>query len=375
MSIYTKLSSTRQLTTSSLTSIVDITNLNFRSLSSATLDFLNKIQYEETTNSFTLNSGVFQFIDIENTLSLKTGGITTFSIDSLGRAEGKELLVSVAEAKRLRFTDFNDWPDQGVPGEIVYTGIQNQKPQFGEDFIGYLQSKGWVSLTDGGISNYLTLVELQGSPPIPPNPEQNQGIVWVGSPGYEDTYVPTTQTIYYTDENGQIFDLTYSTGAPGPAGSVGPAGPNGTPGAAGAPGPPGPAGNSLMKSYIVKILYNGGSIDAGTPFLAAQDPDGNDLLSAAGWSFARNGASQITIVHPNMQTAINFVTHAENTTNIFVTKAIVGLGGAGATSAKQDFTTTNIIINGLVSTFTGVNPGAGYRLYLTWQFSDNTIFI
>ena len=262
MSIYTKLSSTRQLTTSSLTSIVDITNLNFRSLSSATLDFLNNIQYEETTNSFTLNSGVFQFVNIENTLSLKTDGITTFSIDSLGRAEGKELMVSVAETKRLRFTDFNDWPDQGVPGEIVYTGIQNQKPQFGEDFIGYLQSKGWVSLTTDGTSNYLTLVELQGSPPIPPNPEQNQGIVWIGSPGYEDTYVPTTQTIYYTDENGQIFDLTYSTGAPGPAGSAGPAGPSGTPGAAGAPGPPGPAGNSLMKSYIVKILYNGGSIDA-----------------------------------------------------------------------------------------------------------------
>lgn len=78
MSIYTKLSSTRQLTTSSLTSIVDITNLNFRSLSSATLDFLNNIQYEETTNSFTLNSGVFQFVDIEDTLSLKTDGITTF---------------------------------------------------------------------------------------------------------------------------------------------------------------------------------------------------------------------------------------------------------------------------------------------------------
>ena len=153
MSIYTKLSSTRQLTTSSLTSIVDITNLNFRSLSSATLDFLNNIQYEETTNSFTLNSGVFQFVDIENKLSLKTDGITTFSIDSLGRAEGNELLVSVAEMKRLRFTDFNDWPDQGVPGEIVYTGIQNQKPQFGEDFIGYLQSRGWVSLTTDGTSN------------------------------------------------------------------------------------------------------------------------------------------------------------------------------------------------------------------------------
>jgi hypothetical protein len=68
------------------------------------------------------------------------------------------------------------------------------------------------------------------------------------------------------------------------------------------------------------------------------------------------------------------VTHAENTTNAFVTRAITGTGGAG-TSSKQNFATTTIIISGLTSTFTGVNSGAGYRLYLTWQFSDNTIFI
>jgi hypothetical protein len=128
-----------------------------------------------------------------------------------------------------------------------------------------------------------------------------------------------------------------------------------------------------MKSYVLKILYNGGSIDAATPFLAAEDPDGNDLLSEPGWSFTRDGAYQITIVHPTTQTAINFVTHAENTTNTFVTKAISGAGTG--TTAKQNMATTNIIIIGLSSAFTGVNPGAGYHLYLTWQFSDNTIFI
>lgn len=374
MSIYTNLSSTRQLSTSSLTSIVDITNLNFKSLSAATLEFLNNISYDETNNNFTVNTGSFQFVNVLNTLSLKTDGITTFSIDSLGRAEGQELLVNVAEAKRLRFTDFNDWPDQGVPGEIIYTGIQNQKPQFGEDFIGYLQTKGWVSLTEGNSSNYLTLVELLGSPPFPPNPSANQGIVWIGSPGYETAYTPTTQTVYYTDENGQIFDLTYSTGAPGPAGPSGPAGPAGTPGATGPAGPAGPAGQSLMKSYVVKLLFNSGSIDAATPFLAAEDPDGNDLLVAAGWTFTRDSASQITILHPEAKTAINFVTHAENISNTFVTKAITGTGGAG-TSAKQNLATTTLTITGLSSVFTGVNSGAGYHLYLTWQFSDNTIFI
>ena len=371
MSIYKNLNSTRQLTTSSLTSIVDITNLNFKSLSSATLEFLTNIQYDETNNNFTVNTGNFQFVNVLNTLSLKTDGITTFTIDSLGRAEGQELLVKVAESQRLRFTDFNDWPDQGVPGEVIYTGIQNQKPQFGEDFIGYLQSKGWVSLTQGGFSNYLTLAELDGSPPIPPNPEQDNGIIWIGGPGYETAYTPTTQTVYYTDENGQIFDLTYSTGAPGPQG---PSGATGPAGAAGPAGPAGPAGTSLMKSYVLKILFNSGSIDAATPFLAAEDPDGNDLLSEPGWSFTRDSSSQITITHPETQTALNFMTHAENSTNIFISKAVAGTGGSG-TSARQNFATTSIGITGLSSTFTGVNSGAGYRLYLTWQFSDNTIFI
>jgi len=365
MSIYTNLNSTRKLTTSSLTSIVDITNLNFKTLSAATLEFLTNIKYDETTNDFTLNSGNFQFVNVENQFSLKTDGITTFRIDSLGRAEGQELLVQMAEAKRIRFTNFEDWPDQGVPGEVIYTGIQNQKPQFGEDFIGYLQSRGWVSLTQNGPSNYLILTELAGSPPFPEQPAQNQGVVWIGSPGYETNYTPTTQTIYYTDENGQIFDLTYSNGAPGPQGPAGPAGPA---------GPTGPAGPSLMKSYVIKLAFNGGSIDAVSPFTAAEDPDGNDLLSALGWSFTRDSSSQITITHPIAQTAINFTTHAESSTNVFVTKAVSGLSGSD-TSVEQDFATTSITITGLSPLFTGVNSGTGYRLYLTWQFSDNSIFI
>jgi hypothetical protein len=129
-----------------------------------------------------------------------------------------------------------------------------------------------------------------------------------------------------------------------------------------------------MKSYVVKLLFNSGSIDAASPFTAAEDPDGTDLLSEPGWTFTRDSASQITITHPAAQTAINFVTHAENSTGVFVTKAVTGVGNAG-TAVKQDFANVGITISGLTSTFTGVNSGAGYRLYLTWQFSDNTIFI
>ena len=219
MPVYKNLKAIRKLTNSSLTSIIDITNLNFGSLSSGTLEFLNNIKYDEVTNSFQAYKGTFDFVDITDTLSLKLDGVPTFTIDSLGRAEGQELLVKVAETKRLRFTDFNDWPTIGVPGEVIYTGIQNQRPEFGEDFIGYLQSRGWVSLTDKSNSSYITLIELAGSPPIPGCPTPNTGIIWVGPPGYATETVPTTQTLYYTDENCKVFDLT--AGGTGGGGGTG----------------------------------------------------------------------------------------------------------------------------------------------------------
>ena len=126
MSVYNNLNSVKKLSNSSVTSIVDVTNLNFKKLSDANLKFLSNIKYDESANTISLNKGTFTYVDITDTLSLTVNGIPTFTIDSLGRAEGKEILVNVAETKRQRLTDFPDWPDEGVPGEIIYTGIQNQ---------------------------------------------------------------------------------------------------------------------------------------------------------------------------------------------------------------------------------------------------------
>ena len=88
-----------------------------------------------------LYKGKFTLLEITDTISMTLDGIPTLTIDSLGKLTGQELLVKVAETKRQRLTDFPDWPDIGVPGEIIYTGIQNQRPEFGEDFIGYLDGK------------------------------------------------------------------------------------------------------------------------------------------------------------------------------------------------------------------------------------------
>ncbi len=147
MAIYNNLETIRRLTNASLTSIIDVTNLNFKNLSDANLEFLNNINYDEIANSFSVYKGTFELLDVTNTFTMLESGVPTFTILSNGSATGKNLLVEVAETKRQRFTDFPDYPAVGVPGEIIYTGVAGLDPVFGEDFIGYLQSRGWVSLT------------------------------------------------------------------------------------------------------------------------------------------------------------------------------------------------------------------------------------
>jgi len=208
MSIYSNLESIRQLSNSSLTSIVDVTNLNFKSLSEANLNYLKNIKYDEKANDFTVNKGTFKKVDITDTLSLTLDGIPTFTINSLGKAEGQELLVVVSESQRHRFTDFNDWPEIGVPGEVIYTGVQNQRPEFGEDFIGYLDGRGWVSLTNlTAPVDGLYLLPEAGSPLVIPTVPNGQGLLWIGPPGNQTKYEPVNTTVYFTDDEGNTYDI------------------------------------------------------------------------------------------------------------------------------------------------------------------------
>jgi hypothetical protein len=173
MAVYKNLQTIRRLTNSSLTSLIDVTNLNFKSLSDANLEFLNNISYDEITNSLSLYSGTFELAEITNQLTISQSSIPTFTINSAGNAVGKSLLVEVAETKRQRFTDFPAYPAVGVPGEIVYTGVAGLDPIFGEDLIGYFQDRGWVSLTGGfgsaGSGGHKKVIEVSDILNIPAN--------------------------------------------------------------------------------------------------------------------------------------------------------------------------------------------------------------
>ena len=209
MAIYSKLSNAKKLTNSSLGAIIDVSNINFTDISSAVLEFLKNISYDETTNSinelYNINTS---YLNVSSQFNVKLNDVITFKIDPQGRAEGNSFLVKVAEAKRYRHTDFNDWPLVGIPGEVIYTGVQNQRPQFGEDFIGYLDTRGWVSLTSSGgaVPGLILLTEI-GSPIIIPSPLDGTGIVWTGPPNLENNYAPVNTSIYFTDDSGNTFDI------------------------------------------------------------------------------------------------------------------------------------------------------------------------
>jgi hypothetical protein len=125
--------------------------------------------------------------------------------------------------------------------------------------------------------------------------------------------------------------------------------------------------------YFVKLGYTSGALTT-TPFLIAQDPDGNNLLNTAGWSFTKNNDNEITITHPELKFATNLYTHADRTGGDYLTKPISG-ASTGVNSVLQDITLKNKInIKALTTTQTGLVT-AGTVLYVTWTFASNDFTI
>lgn len=172
-----------------------------------------------------------------------------------------------------------------------------------------------------------------------------------------------------------------NNGSSGTSGAVGTSGSSGNSGTSGAAGAPGTSGTSAAGGgsgvYFVKLQYSSGSL-AGAPgcFVAAEDPNGTDLLVTSGWVFTRVGANEITITHPEGKFAINAMTHAENTTGNYLSKAVSG-ASTGVNSLIQPISTKDSMnFKALSGTQTGLNSGAGpFYMYITWVFPDNDFAI
>jgi hypothetical protein len=92
--------------------------------------------------------------------------------------------------------------------------------------------------------------------------------------------------------------------------------------------------------------------------------------------FTRVGANEITITHPESKFAINAMTHAENTSGNYLSKAVSG-ASTGVNSLIQPIASKDTMnFKALSGTQTGLNTGAGpYYMYITWTFPDNDFAI
>ena len=136
----------------------------------------------------------------------------------------------------------------------------------------------------------------------------------------------------------------------------------------------GGTGASTSPTYVLKVKFTSGSVDAVAPFPAAKSPTGSSLIVASGWTSTRNGVNEITITHPINNLAVNLMTHAQSGSTTFISRSITGT--TTGNSANQLSSLDTINIKGLSGTFTGINTGAGpYYMYITWQFPSNNILI
>lgn len=154
-----------------------------------------------------------------------------------------------------------------------------------------------------------------------------------------------------------------------------------TTGATGATGSPGATGNNGASGvYFVALEFSSGSLIS-SPFLRAEDDQGNSLIGASGWTFTRNSGSEITITFPSNNYATAFTRIVEYTNSVFLT-ASVGISGTTGNYVVQTPGNTSINIKGLTNSFTGINnsasggtaPGTGWLMYITWTFPSNKIF-
>ena len=156
MAVQVKLSGVKQLSNTSLTSIVEFTNFNVNLIASAVQDFLRSINYVEGQDEVSveiasIDSDVVQIKQKLSVLGTQLNSSGTYDevirLEPSGSVISKNVLANdVLQGLRVRLKVFGQVPPVGVPGEIIY--IQEQ-PGYEEGFYGYLVSRGWVCLSCG----------------------------------------------------------------------------------------------------------------------------------------------------------------------------------------------------------------------------------
>ena len=342
------------------------------------------LQYDISTNSIRLiNTGsqgeVNQGINIGTGLAVfagMSGTDLTFKGLGVSLASSPALTISTdafnnvvyrLDEGLINLSNLNNGqPTANLLSDVTYVG---GGPTNNDILQWNASSNSWrnVSLTSAGAQGPTGAIGATG-------PQGFTGATGFGSTGATGA----TGTVGFTGATG-----SGATGASGSQGNIGATGFNGATGANGATGlgstgatgvqgnigATGPASSGAGVYYVRLGIVNG----AVTTINAAEDPDGNNLLSDPIWTFSIISASEVQVSHPLLKWAIDFNRYVENTTNNFLT-ASVGIPSTSGNHVTQPHTKTSFSIKGISGPFTGVNSGAGpFTIYYTWTFPNNDI--
>lgn len=166
MSVQVKLTSIKKLSNSSTASVVELSNFNFSTLTSAIKEFLTSINYVEGNSSVTVDIGavaadlvtIRQGLSVYGTQLQDNAYPTVISLSPTGTVSAKNYIAEdVAEVKRLRIKVYGAIPAIGIPGEIIY--IEGQGT-YQEGIYVWLASSGWTLLSGGGSGSSACMQEV-----------------------------------------------------------------------------------------------------------------------------------------------------------------------------------------------------------------------
>ena len=156
MSVEVKLTSVKPLSNTSTTSIVELSNFNFRTLVSAIKEFLTSVHYNQNDTEVTvdINTVAADLVTVRNGLKvygaqLQDGNYpTVIELHPSGSATASNFIADdVMSTLRLRLRVYGLLPSTGIPGELVYIEAQGNRV---EGVYVWLTSTGWTLLAGAG---------------------------------------------------------------------------------------------------------------------------------------------------------------------------------------------------------------------------------